>query len=206
MHRHLLLLLLPLQTLAFSCAQTNSRTQCAALGDLYAATQGERWRTAVGWRQAAQGAPRDFCTFSGVECEGGSVVRVKLALNKLSGSLPASLEALTALELFSVGFNEIAGSVPASLGSLLSLTMLNLRNNRFIGQLPPQLGSLVSLVQMELGSNEFEGGVPSTFDKLPLTGFWLLRSSLCGAMPPVLERKCSTGATWCPGFPLPTCT
>lgn len=203
----LLLLLLPAVAAAFQCVPANSPVQCAALGDLYAATRGEQWRAATGWAEAARGAPTSFCSFSGVECspDGGSVVKLRLALNKLVGSLPWSVGSLTGLEFLSFGFNELSGSLPASLGSLRALTTLNVRNNQLSGSLPAALGSLSALQQLELGSNAFSGTVPLSFDRLTVAGLWLSRSALCGELPPELTQRCSTGATWCLGFPLPAC-
>ena len=202
------LLLLPACALAFVCAPRNSAAECTALGALYSATNGERWRSSTGWSSAAAGVATDYCTFVGVECggeDGASVVKVKLALNELSGTLPDGLGALSAVEFLSLGFNAVAGPVPPSLGGLASLSTLNLRNNKLSGSLPAQLGSLSRLKQLEVGSNSFSGSVPSSFGNLSLTGFWLSRSALCGKLPPSLEERCSTGATWCPGFPLPAC-
>ena len=55
---------------AFTCTDTSpaGTVTCAALGDLYAATNGAGWETKTGWLAAAAGTATDFCTFFGVEC------------------------------------------------------------------------------------------------------------------------------------------
>jgi len=62
---------------AFTC--TRSGFACAALGDLYAATNGPGWRylpSASGvsvppsaWAAAAAGNATDYCTFEGAACD-----------------------------------------------------------------------------------------------------------------------------------------
>jgi hypothetical protein len=59
----------------FTCTDTSAAgtVTCAALGDLYAATNGARWATQTGWLAAAAGTATDFCTFFGVTCTSGAV-------------------------------------------------------------------------------------------------------------------------------------
>jgi hypothetical protein len=44
----------------FAC--TRQDAACAALGDLYAATNGAQWTTNTGWAAAAGGVAQDYCT------------------------------------------------------------------------------------------------------------------------------------------------
>jgi hypothetical protein len=56
---------------AFACLTTAagySAATCAALGGLYAATNGPSWSTKTGWSAAAAGTPTNFCSFHGVTC------------------------------------------------------------------------------------------------------------------------------------------
>jgi sugar lactone lactonase YvrE len=65
----------PLSTL--TCAAGNDATQCAALRDLYFATNGPSWRQdAYGWTVMAAGGAPDYCTFSGVFCYGNNVTQL----------------------------------------------------------------------------------------------------------------------------------
>ena len=76
--RALLCLMLIESTLAqtFTCAAGNDATQCAALRDLYYATNGPSWRYTSVWYSAASGIPTDYCTFSGLTCAGNNVTRL----------------------------------------------------------------------------------------------------------------------------------
>ena len=57
----------------FTCAAGNDATQCAALRDLYYATNGRSWGDKSGWSSAAAGVPTDYCTFAGISCAGNNV-------------------------------------------------------------------------------------------------------------------------------------
>ncbi len=57
----------------FTCAEGEDATTCAALADLYDATDGLNWVNNGGWSDAAASIPTSYCTFAGVECEGVAV-------------------------------------------------------------------------------------------------------------------------------------
>ena len=58
------------------CAAGNVATQCTALQDFYAATNGSGWITQAGWTTAASGIATDYCTFFGVTCTGSDVTQM----------------------------------------------------------------------------------------------------------------------------------
>ena len=76
--RALLCLMLIESTLAqtFTCATGNDATQCAALRDLYYATNGPSWSTKSGWSSAAAGTATSYCTFYDVSCTSNNVVQL----------------------------------------------------------------------------------------------------------------------------------
>ena len=65
--------LLPRCSAAFTCSNTDTTT-CAALGDLYTATNGSSWTNKNGWISAAGGTATDYCTFQSLGCNGLKVV------------------------------------------------------------------------------------------------------------------------------------
>lgn len=61
----LLLCTAPLLAAAsFTCAANNDPVTCAALGDLFFATNGTGWKNSTGWSSAAALIPTDYCTFA----------------------------------------------------------------------------------------------------------------------------------------------
>ncbi|KAH9302399.1 hypothetical protein KI387_013982 [Taxus chinensis] len=59
----------------------------------------------------------------------------------LTGSIPASISSLTALEILDLSNNNLNGSIPESLASLTNLRDLNLENNNLTGTVPAALTS-----------------------------------------------------------------
>jgi len=95
---------------------------------------------------------------------GAGLRDLRLARNKLSGSIPTEivrLEAsLTSLDLSENDFRDVALST--KLGSLRQLTSLRLQRNQWIGGIPSELGLLSdSLVSLELSESLLTGSVPS---------------------------------------------
>lgn len=59
---------------AFTCAPPRDPAACAALADLYDATDGARWSNSAGWAAAAADAGADVCAFAGVGCSASGQV------------------------------------------------------------------------------------------------------------------------------------
>ena len=68
MLRRAVLSLFAVAAAAFTCLPENDPVECAALGDLYAATAGESWVFNTGWSNAASGLGTNLCDFYGVSC------------------------------------------------------------------------------------------------------------------------------------------
>lgn len=129
----------------------------------------------------------------GVRCEEGHVVEVMLsglrparaphqqlsmdALQQLpllralnasgfSGSLPAWLGGLVALEVVDFEAASLTGSIPSSLGNLGNLRVLRLANNSLTGAIPSTMGNLKRLALLDLSSNELDGRIPESLGSL----------------------------------------
>ncbi len=58
---------------------------------------------------------------------------LRLSFNALSGTLEASISALSALTALDLSSNLLSGSIPSFLGTMVTLKELNLCNNSFTG-------------------------------------------------------------------------
>lgn len=139
-----------------------------ALLDFYASTHGDGWVFNANWL----GPPGTEGDWLGVSCNlsGTHVIRLELAGNRLTGTLPPSLYRLTELQNLNLSDNEIGGVIPATIGQLKFLRGLMLGGNRFEGTLPASLGNLLRLEQLSLRGNRLQGEIPSTFGNL--TRLW----------------------------------
>lgn len=115
-----------------------SQIERDALVALYNSTNGANWTDNTGW----MGAVGTECDWYGVTCSSGSVSRIGLYRNSLSGSIPAELGNLTNLTTLYLYDNSLSGSIPAELGNLTSLIRLDLYNNSLSGSIPAELGNL----------------------------------------------------------------
>ena len=65
--------------------------------------------------------------------------------NRMRGSLPDEVGALSALEVLNLSYNDIEGTLPSALGRMLNLAVLDLESNNFSGLIPPDIGALEHL-------------------------------------------------------------
>ena len=69
-----------LPTCVFTCAAGNNATVCAALGNLYTATNKNTQQWAyfkiTGWNSASAGVPTDYCSFLGVNCTNNTITKL----------------------------------------------------------------------------------------------------------------------------------
>ncbi|CAI7801497.1 unnamed protein product [Closterium sp. NIES-53] len=85
--------------------------------------------------------------------------------NDLTGSIPDSISALTALELLSLGGNSLTGSIPDSIFALTALKSLDLSSNSLTGSIPDSITALRALGYLNLRKNNLTGPIP---DSLPV--------------------------------------
>jgi len=140
--------------------------ECLALEDLYESTTGPNssWNNFDGWLDSTA-----VCTdWYGVTCDdaGEHVIILDLNSNNLDGTIPASLNDLTALVSLDLTNNLLSGSIPPSLGSLSNLTGLSLGSNLLDGTIPTELGQLGSLTLLDLGRNRLGGTIPASLGQL----------------------------------------
>jgi len=114
-----------------SYAQTLEDDRAALMALFNASGGNSRWAVRTGW-----GQPGSPCGWFGVTCENDRVVKLDLADNFLSGTLPPEIGNLTALTLLNLEgegpeFRPLSGVLPPELGNLKNLEFLNLADNSF---------------------------------------------------------------------------
>ncbi|XP_027174166.1 probable leucine-rich repeat receptor-like protein kinase At1g35710 [Coffea eugenioides] len=92
-----------------------------------------------------------------------NLVSLDLSGNKLYGTIPHQIGALTHLTLSN---NFIEGFIPYSIGNLTNLVTLDLGYNSFSGFIPSTLGLLPNLEFLDLNNNHFSGVIPLTLSNL----------------------------------------
>jgi len=126
--------------------------------DLFRSTGGPLWLNAAGW-----GSTQSECTWFGVTCESGTVTRLELSFNSLSGFLPESFGQLTNLTRVSMSNNPmLKGELPRSIGKLVKLKIVDLSYCRLSGALPDSIGNLTLLEELRLQKNELQYGLPDS--------------------------------------------
>ncbi|GAB3989674.1 hypothetical protein GCM10028807_15090 [Spirosoma daeguense] len=167
-------------SVASATVSVGSHPDLMALTDLYNSTNGAGWTNKTKWLTNC-----DPCSgWQGIGCSGGRVTSIFLNSNNLSGSLPASLSALTNLTTLSLSSNQLTGSLPASLSVLTNLTTLSLGYNRLAGSIPEELGALIKLTSFGITNNQLTGSLPSSFSALTdLTSLDVSLNQLSGPIP-----------------------
>ncbi len=135
-----------------------------ALLALHASTNGAAWTNKTGWG----GAAGTECSWFGVSCSDGHVVRLVLGGNQLAGTLPAELGNLTSLTELSLGNNQLTGTLPQAMTGMTALQHLYLWGNQFSGPLPAWLSELDTLKALSLSANQFSGPIPAELGDLDL--------------------------------------
>ena len=87
--------------------------------------------------------------------------------NELTGTIPQSWEAITALATLSIHHNSLTGPMPTYIGSaFLQLSDLSIQNNRFGGTIPSELGLCTRMRNVFMEENFFRSSPPSTLGNL----------------------------------------
>jgi hypothetical protein len=168
---------LPKAAAAFSCDTATGlpKAECEALVALYNATGGAGWLKQTGWLQTD--TP---CTWYGVSCKSERVTSLWLNNQRLSGSLPAQISALTALENLYLDNNQLV-SLPPQIGSLSSLRYISLGNNH-LTNLPPEIGNLIFLRGLRVSENKLSS-LPLQIGNLSLLSELNLENNQLSALP-----------------------
>lgn len=157
---------------------------------VYESTGGARWTQNTGW---LQGKPCS-ANWAGIRCTGAQVTSVVLVDNKLAGTLPHALGALSTLERLEINRNpDVSGTLPASFGELSALTDVILRGTRLSGTLPASMGNLELLQTIRGDQTRLSGTIPaSLMDMDEMYRFQVDRTFVSGTLPPALTAALKT--------------
>ncbi|KAG8083749.1 hypothetical protein GUJ93_ZPchr0016g2605 [Zizania palustris] len=128
-------------------------------------------------------------SWNGIVCNGANVAGVVLDGHGISGAADLSVFVnLTMLVKLSVANNNLSGTLPSNVGSFKSLKFMDISNNRFSGPIPDNIGNLRSLQNLSLARNNFSGPLPVSIDGLAsLQSLDVSGNSLSGPLPSSLK-------------------
>jgi len=169
-------------TVAVRLASYLSQQEWAAFAALYNSTGGTEWTTNTGWDFSGSGPSGTECGWFGIQCDTiPRVIGIELQNNHLTGVLP-DLSAFSGLTTFDVYGNSLTGSLPTSIQSLSALTHVDVSSNQLSGGLD-MLNGLSNLQFFGGDGNAFTNTLPQ-LDSLPnLMGFSVQGNLLTGPMP-----------------------
>ena len=156
-----------------------------AIVALYHSTGGAKWANSTGW---LKGNPCSSPYWYGIYCLQGRVLQINLVYNQLIGSLPSSLERLSALQVIRLYSNQLTGEIPPGLFNIKSLQVLDVDTNQLTGTLPSEV-NLDNLTELVLYGNSIEGKFPNTFHAPKLQILEVSTNSLTGDLPEGLSES-----------------
>jgi len=156
-----------------------------ALIALYESTNGINWQIQTGWL----GTSGSECSWFGIECNSdkNQVIRIQLANNGLSESLPQDIQNLSGLIHLDLRNNTLSGSIPDIIGNLTHLVHLDLSANNLSGAIPETIGQLNKLESLLLYDNQLSGEIPSDLGGMgSLSRLYLEKNQFSGSLPQAL--------------------
>ncbi|KAM7515747.1 hypothetical protein LguiA_005330 [Lonicera macranthoides] len=154
------------------------------------------------------------CSWLGVSCIEGSIIRLNLSMiglkgtlynfsfssfpnltyfelsvNELYGSIPPQISALSKLKYLDLSANLFSGIIPPEIGHLTNLETLHFFENQLTGSIPREIGQLKSLYELMLYKNFLEGPIPSSMGNLSnLAILYLYENKLSGSIPKEISQ------------------
>ncbi|XP_042478198.1 protein STRUBBELIG-RECEPTOR FAMILY 5 isoform X2 [Macadamia integrifolia] len=115
-----------------------------------------------------------------------NAVRINLAGNGFTGSVPYSISQMADLKELNLGHNQLNGQLSDMFGKLSKLTLLDLSFNSMSGKLPQSFGSLSSLSTLYLQNNQFTGPI-TVLARTPLDDLNVANNKFSGWIPTELK-------------------
>eukprot|EP01127_Copromyxa_protea_P023803 TRINITY_DN9098_c0_g1_i1.p1 TRINITY_DN9098_c0_g1~~TRINITY_DN9098_c0_g1_i1.p1 ORF type:complete len:1383 (-),score=196.66 TRINITY_DN9098_c0_g1_i1:117-4265(-) len=118
-----------------------------------------------------------------------SLVSLKMDSNSFDGTIPTSLQKLTALTFLNISKNNFEGTIPDVWSKMTALTYLSIGNNRFEGNLPSSMKNLKSLKSLLMENSRFSGTFPLVVTALTqLQEFTIVNNSFTGTLPAEIQN------------------
>jgi Leucine-rich repeat (LRR) protein len=133
-----------------------------ALVSLYNSTDGQNWLNKTNWLTSAP-----LSQWYGVGVSSSRVLWITLGQNKLKGTLPSTLQNLSALIALHLPGNQLFGNIPVEIGSLTQVSNLDLSFNHFSGTVPASLTNLPSWATINLVYNKLTFSGMELLSKFP---------------------------------------
>lgn len=146
----------------------------------------------LGWSDDA-----DPCYWKGVVCSPEKrVTRIQIGHQNLQGTLPPTLQSLTALQRLELQYNNISGPI-SSLSGLSSLQVLILSNNQFSSVPSDFFTGMSSLQSIEIDNNPLSGWeIPESLRNASLLqNFSANSANITGTIPDFLGADVFPGLT-----------
>jgi Leucine-rich repeat (LRR) protein len=160
-----------------------SEQDSLALTVLYDSTNGTDWTNNTNWLIG------DVSNWYGVTVSEGRVTQLDLYNNNLVGTIPPSIENLSALQLLSLARNQLTGIIPAEIGNMSNLTQIYLQQNELSGSIPGEIEYLTNLTELRLQINQLTGSIPPGIGKLTkLENLHLSANQLDGSIPSEIQN------------------
>jgi len=119
-----------------------------------------------------------------ITCQDGHITGMSLAYTSISGSIPNSISALTALYTLSLDFTSISGSIPNSISALTAMLFLEMQDTRISGSIPDSISALTILKELGIPDTTISGSIPNSISALTaLGGLFLAYTSISGSIP-----------------------
>mmetsp|Transcript_45461 Transcript_45461/g.110111 ORF Transcript_45461/g.110111 Transcript_45461/m.110111 type:complete len:665 (-) Transcript_45461:74-2068(-) len=117
-----------------------------------------------------------------------NIEHLHLDHNKITGSIPATINSMTRLKSLTLGGNGLTGSIPTTLGDLGRIEHLGLQNNLLSSGLPNELGRMTNMVSLNLSRNNFSGPIPNIANMDNLVSLQLQNNELTGTIPESVQQ------------------
>eukprot|EP01032_Pedospumella_encystans_P010242 gene10242-11989_t len=101
------------------------------------------------------------------------LVNIFLSGNELTGSLPSEISKQPRpINYFQITHNRLTGTIPSSIEFLVGVFEINFGFNHFHGTIPATIGNIRPLAELDLSNNYLTGSIPTSFQNL--TGLTVL--------------------------------